>query len=52
MNLKVIAERLGNTPAMIMDMYGHVLKELEAESVSVFSRSLETIGAKSGANPQ
>lgn len=27
LNVKVIAERLGNTPKMIMDVYGHVLKE-------------------------
>ncbi|WP_245797944.1 tyrosine-type recombinase/integrase [Domibacillus mangrovi] len=50
MNVKVIAERLGNTPAMIYDIYGHVLKELEQETVSVFSRSLEVVGAKSGAS--
>ena len=31
-NVKVIAERLGNTPAMIYEIYGHVLKELEQES--------------------
>ena len=40
-NVKVIAERLGNTPAMIYEIYGHVLKELEQESVAVFSNSLE-----------
>lgn len=39
-NVKVIAERLGNTPAMIYEIYGHVLKELEQESVAVFSSSL------------
>ncbi|MFW7190062.1 tyrosine-type recombinase/integrase [Lysinibacillus sp. BNK-21] len=50
LNVKVIAERLGNTPKMIMDVYGHVLKELEAESVSLFSHALQTSGAKSGAN--
>lgn len=48
-NVKVIAERLGNTPAMIYEIYGHVLKELEQESVDLFSRSLEANGAKSGA---
>lgn len=40
-NVKVIAERLGNTPTMIYEIYGHVLKELEQESVTVFSNSLE-----------
>ncbi len=49
-NVKVIAERLGNTPQMIYDIYGHVLEELETETVSLFSQSLETSGAKSGAN--
>uniref|UniRef100_UPI00406BE529 tyrosine-type recombinase/integrase n=1 Tax=Metasolibacillus sp. FSL K6-0083 TaxID=2921416 RepID=UPI00406BE529 len=48
-NVKVIAERLGNTPNMVMNTYGHVMKELEQESVTVFSASLAT-GAKSGAN--
>lgn len=50
-NVKVIAERLGNTPAMIYEIYGHVMKELEEQSMEVFSRSLEIgSGAKSGAN--
>ena len=49
-NVKVIAERLGNTPAMIYEIYGHVLKELEQESVDIFNRSLEANGAKSGAS--
>ncbi len=45
-NVKVIAERLGNTPAMIYEVYGHVLKELEEETVQIFS---DSIGANSGA---
>ncbi|WP_438941233.1 tyrosine-type recombinase/integrase [Lysinibacillus xylanilyticus] len=50
-NVKVIAERLGNTPAMIYQIYGHVMKELEEQTMEVFSKSLETgTGAKSGAN--
>lgn len=49
-NVKVIAERLGNTPAMIYEIYGHVLKELEQQSVQVFSDMLKTSGAKTGAN--
>lgn len=48
--VKVIAERLGNTPQMIHTVYGHVLKEMEQESVTSFSRSLEAVGAKSGAS--
>lgn len=48
-NVKVIAERLGNTVAMIYEIYGHVLKELEQESVDLFSRSLEANGARIGA---
>ncbi|KOS62579.1 tyrosine-type recombinase/integrase [Lysinibacillus agricola] len=50
LNVKVIAERLGNTPKMIMDVYGHILKELEVESVSLSSHALQTSGAKTGAN--
>lgn len=45
-NVKVIAERLGNTPAMIYEVYGHVLKELEEETVQIFS---DSIGANFGA---
>ncbi len=32
-----------------MDVYDHVLKELEAESVSIFSQTLQASGAKIGA---
>lgn len=35
---------------MIMDVYGHVLKELEVESVSLFSQTLQASGAKTVAN--
>ena len=49
-NVKVIAERLGNTPAMILDVYGHTFKELEQGSVDVFGQAMGTIGAKTGAN--
>lgn len=50
-NVKVIAEHLGNTPAMIYQIYGHVMKELEEQTMEVFSKSLEIeTGAKSGAN--
>lgn len=51
-NPKVIAERLGNTPAMIYEIYGHVMKELEQHSVDVFTKSVEvgiSVGASSGA---
>ncbi|WP_373558163.1 tyrosine-type recombinase/integrase [Bacillus sp. 7884-1] len=36
----VIAERLGNTPQMIWDTYGHNYKALEEESVNAFSQAL------------
>lgn len=49
-NVKMIAERLGNTPNMIMNTYGHILKELEQQSVVIFSDTLKASGAKSGAN--
>ncbi len=39
-NVKAIAQRLGNTPAMIYEVYGHVMKELEEQAVEVFSKSL------------
>ena len=49
-SVKVIAERLGNTPQMILDIYGHSFQELEERSVQLFSESLQS-GANSGANP-
>lgn len=48
-NVKVIADRLGNTPQMIYDIYGHVLDELETETVNLFSDSLGAVGADFGA---
>ncbi len=39
--VKVIAERLGNTPQMIFDIYGHTFKELESEAVTAFNDSLQ-----------
>lgn len=50
--VKAIAERLGNTPEMIHTIYGHILKELEDVSVSVFTSALETSGAITGVNQQ
>jgi integrase len=41
-NVKVIAERLGNTVEMIYTIYGHVLKELELRAVDLFAESLAT----------
>lgn len=49
-NVKVIAERLGNTPQMIYEIYGHVLEEAESQSVALFNQTLEASGAKIGAN--
>ncbi|MED4206560.1 tyrosine-type recombinase/integrase [Neobacillus mesonae] len=40
--VKVIAERLGNTPQMILDVYGHSFKELEEEAVIAFSKALNS----------
>jgi len=36
----VIAKRLGNTPQMINDVYGHVINEVEAESVGSFDKAI------------
>ncbi|PEW67206.1 recombinase XerC [Bacillus cereus] len=46
--VKVIADRLGNTPQMIFDIYGHSFKELEEESVTAFNTSLLTAGGTFG----
>lgn len=46
--VKVISERLGNTPQMIFDIYGHTFKELEEEAVSAFNASLNQIWGTSG----
>ncbi|WP_217581099.1 tyrosine-type recombinase/integrase [Lysinibacillus sp. GbtcB16] len=50
MNVKVISERLGNTPDMIYKVYGHILKEMEMESISLFSNNLPMAGARNGTN--
>ncbi|WP_368652403.1 tyrosine-type recombinase/integrase [Ornithinibacillus sp. 4-3] len=47
--VKVIADRLGNTPEMINNIYGHVLKKMKDKTVQVFGNSLIEAGAKSGA---
>ncbi|MFU0790711.1 MAG: Recombinase XerC [Virgibacillus proomii] len=39
-----IAERLGNTPQMIYNVYGHSFEEMEDESVKAFSNSVD-VGA-------
>ncbi|MGE7977308.1 tyrosine-type recombinase/integrase [Psychrobacillus sp. NPDC093200] len=41
--VKTISERLGNTPEMINNVYGHNLKELELEAVQVFGEALKII---------
>ncbi len=38
--VKVIADRLGNTPRMILDVYGHSFKDLEKESIQAFDEAL------------
>ena len=36
----VIAKRLGNTPQMINEVYGHVIAEVEEESVQSFDSAI------------
>lgn len=40
LEVKLIAERLGNSTEMIYKVYGHILKDLEKEAVKIFSQSL------------
>lgn len=40
-NVKTISERLGNTPQMIHDIYGHVLQEMEVDSMRIFSDTMD-----------
>jgi len=42
--IKVIADRLGNTPQMILDIYGHTFKDLEEESVQAFEYAMSATG--------
>ncbi|WP_058301727.1 tyrosine-type recombinase/integrase [Gorillibacterium timonense] len=46
--VQTIADRLGNTPDMILRVYAHSFKEFEVRAVSAFSDSLS--GANVGAN--
>lgn len=39
--LQTIAQRLGNTPEMILNIYGHSYDELEKKSVEIFSAALK-----------
>lgn len=41
--VNTIADRLGNTPQMILDVYAHAFKELEEVSVEAFSKALISI---------
>lgn len=36
-NVNIIAERLGNSPVMMFEFYGLVMRELEEQSMEVFS---------------
>nr|WP_324291147.1 hypothetical protein [Bacillus safensis] len=40
MPVKFIADRLGNNPQMINDIYSHTFEELEIESVEVFAEAM------------
>lgn len=44
--VKYIAERLGNTPQMILEVYGHTFKTIEREIVDIFSNSMNEVSAK------
>ena len=44
--VKYIAERLGNTPMMILDIYGHTFKKVERDIVDIFSASMNKVLAK------
>ncbi|MEK5100352.1 tyrosine-type recombinase/integrase [Bacillus sp. FSL W8-0848] len=46
--VKVIADRLGNTPQMILKIYGHSFKDLEQETVEAFSHALKAAGGSFG----
>ncbi|NPC94824.1 site-specific integrase [Bacillus sp. WMMC1349] len=46
--IKVIADRLGNTPQMILDIYGHTFKDLEEESVQAFEYAMTSTGGGFG----
>ncbi|WP_153464814.1 tyrosine-type recombinase/integrase [Sediminibacillus terrae] len=48
--VKYVAERLGNTPMMILDIYGHTFKEVEREIVDMFSASMNEVSAKFSAS--
>lgn len=43
LEVKLIAERLGNSPDMIYKVYGHILKDLEQQAVQIFSASLASV---------
>jgi len=38
--IKIIADRLGNTPKTILSVYGHSLKEMESEAVLAFLKAI------------
>ncbi|GEM01939.1 AP2-like DNA-binding integrase domain-containing protein [Halolactibacillus halophilus] len=42
-NVKYVAERLGNTPAMILDIYGHTYKTLERDVANTFSDTMNGV---------
>lgn len=43
--IKYVAERLGNTPEMILEIYGHTLKKVEREIADQFSASMSEVSA-------
>ena len=48
--IKTIADRLGNTPEMIYNIYSHSFEELEQEAVSIFTEAVAIAGSSAGRN--
>jgi integrase len=46
--VKVISDRLGNTPEMVLNTYAHSFKSLEEESVLAFEKALNGTGGDFG----
>src|SRR5699024_233642 len=46
--INTIADRLGNTPKMILEVYSHSFEELEKKAVTIFSQSLKIAGVSAG----
>ena len=50
---KVVQERLGHsTIATTMDIYSHVLREMDVAAAEAFERQFHSVGAQNGAQKQ